>query len=161
MSKNSNFLTKEGVAKLEKELEILKSDRRTEVAERIKAAIALGDLSENSEYEDAKNEQAFLEGKIAELELKLRTAEIISEDEHKNHGGVQLGSHVKLLNLSTNSEMEYTIVGSEEADPFEGRMSNESPIGAAILGHEEGDEVEVQVPSGTRTMRILSIEKGE
>lgn len=157
MSKKNNFMTSEGLAKLEKELDYLKSVKRTEVAERIKSAIALGDLSENSEYEDAKNEQAFLEGKISDLENKLRTVEIIDETEIGN--GVQLGSIVVLLNQETGTETEYTIVGSDEADPFAGLMSNESPIGSAIMGHVEGDEVEVQVPSGIRHMKILSIRK--
>ena len=157
MSKKNNFMTSEGLAKLEKELDYLKSVKRTEVAERIKSAIALGDLSENSEYEDAKNEQAFLEGKISDLENKLRTAEIIEEAEIGN--GVQLGSTVVLLNQETGTETEYTIVGSDEADPFAGLMSNESPIGSAIMGHVEGDEVEIQVPSGIRHMKILSIRK--
>jgi len=157
MSKKNNFMTSEGLAKLEKELDYLKSVKRTEVAERIKSAIALGDLSENSEYEDAKNEQAFLEGKISDLENKLRTAEVIDESEIGN--GVQLGSIVVLLNQETGTETEYTIVGSDEADPFAGLMSNESPIGSAIMGHVEGEEVEVQVPSGIRHMKILSIRK--
>jgi len=157
MSKKNNFMTSEGLAKLEKELDYLKSVKRTEVAERIKSAIALGALSENSEYEDAKNEQAFLEGKISDLENKLRTAEVIDESEIGN--GVQLGSIVVLLNQETGTETEYTIVGSDEADPFAGLMSNESPIGSAIMGHVEGEEVEVQVPSGIRHMKILSIRK--
>ena len=157
MSKKNNFMTSVCRAKLEKELVYLKSVRREEVAERIKSAIALGDLSENSEYEDAKNEQAFLEGKISDLENKLRTVEIIDESEVGN--GVQLGSIVVLLNQETGTETEYTIVGSDEADPFAGLMSNESPIGSAIMGHVEGDEVEVQVPSGIRHMKILSIRK--
>jgi transcription elongation factor GreA len=157
MSKKNNYMTGEGIAKLEKELEYLKSTRREEVAERIKSAIALGDLSENSEYEDAKNEQAFLEGKIADLENKLRTAEVI--DESAMGSGVQLGAQVTLLNLETGTESEYTLVGSDEADPFAGLMSNESPIGAAIMGHQEGDEVEVHVPSGVRHMKIISIRK--
>ena len=157
MSKKNNFMTSEGLAKLEKELDYLKSVKRTEVAERIKSAIALGDLSENSEYEDAKNEQAFLEGKISDLENKLRTAEII--DDAEVGAGVQLGSTVVLLNQQTGTETEYTIVGSDEADPFAGMMSNESPIGSAIMGHVEGDEVEVQVPSGIRHMKIISIRK--
>ena len=157
MSKKNNFMTSEGLAKLEKELDYLKSVKRTEVAERIKSAIALGDLSENSEYEDAKNEQAFLEGKISDLENKLRTAEII--DDAEVGAGVQLGSTVVLLNQETGTETEYTIVGSDEADPFAGMMSNESPIGSAIMGHVEGEEVEVQVPSGIRHMKIISIRK--
>ena len=157
MSKKNNYMTSEGIAKLEKELDYLKSVRREEVAERIKSAIALGDLSENSEYEDAKNEQAFLEGKIADLENKLRTAELI-DDSALGHG-VQLGSIVVLQNVETGTESEYTLVGSDEADPFSGLMSNESPIGAAIMGHAEGEEVEVQVPTGIRHMKILSIRK--
>ena len=157
MSKKNNYMTSEGIAKLEKELDYLKSTRREEVAERIKSAIALGDLSENSEYEDAKNEQAFLEGKIADLENKLRTAELI--DDTANENGVQLGSKVVLRNVETGSESEYTLVGSDEADPFAGLMSNESPVGAAIMGHVEGDEVEVQVPSGIRRMLIVSVVK--
>ena len=116
MSKKNNYMTSEGIAKLEKELDYLKSVRREEVAERIKSAIALGDLSENSEYEDAKNEQAFLEGKIADLENKLRTAELI-DDSALGHG-VQLGSIVVLENVETGTESEYTLVGSDEANPL-------------------------------------------
>ena len=157
MSKKNNYMTSEGIAKLEQELEYLKSVRRGEVAERIKSAIALGDLSENSEYEDAKNEQSFLEGKIFELENKLRTAEII-EETGSGHG-IQLGSTVSLKNLETEAVYEYTIVGSDEADPFDNKLSNDSPVGAAIMGHVTGDKVEIVTPGGVRHMQILNVKE--
>lgn len=152
------LLTKEGLQKLQEELDYLKNVKRREVAERIKEAISYGDLSENSEYEDSKNEQAFVEGRILELEDKIKSAKVITE--HKNTKTVQLGSHVAIQNLTRkSSEREsYVIVGSTEADPMHHKISNESPIGHAILDHKAGDTVSVNAPSGVSDYKILKIE---
>jgi transcription elongation factor GreA len=152
------YLTKDGVKKLEEKLEVLKTIRRQEVAERIREAITLGDLSENSEYDDAKNEQAFVEGEIASIEHTLRHAEIISQG-NTFCGSVAVGCTLKLRNKATGAELQYTIVGSDEADPFTGRISNESPIGAALMGKKTGDVVEVDVPGGKRQLEIISIDR--
>ena len=152
------LLTAEGLKKLEEELNYYKSVRRIEVAERIKIAISYGDISENSEYDDAKNEQAFIEGHIIELENKINTAKII--DENVKGDTVTVGSKVTLLDEEFNEELEYTIVGSSEADPFNNRISNESPVGVAILGKAKGDKVEVNTPDGMVSFKILSIQYG-
>jgi transcription elongation factor GreA len=152
------YLTKDGVKKLEEKLEHLKTTRRQEVAERIREAISLGDLSENSEYDDAKNEQAFVEGEIASIEHTLRHAEVIS-DKSGSNGSVSVGCVVKLKNRATGADLNYTIVGSDEADPFKGRISNESPIGAALMNKRIGDVVEVDVPGGKRQLEIISINR--
>lgn len=149
------LLTAEGLKKLEEELAHFKSVRRIEVAQRIKTAIEYGDISENSEYDDAKNEQAFIEGHIIELENKINTAKIIDESTRKNV--VSVGSKVKLLDEEYNEELEYVIVGSSEADPFNNRISNESPVGSAILGKKKGAKVEVNTPDGVATFKILAI----
>lgn len=149
------LLTAEGLKKLEEELAHYKSVRRIEVAQRIKTAIEYGDISENSEYDDAKNEQAFIEGHIIELENKINTAKIIDEKTRKNV--VSVGSKVKLLDEEFNEELDYVIVGSSEADPFNNRISNESPIGSAILGKKKGATVEVNTPDGVATFKILAI----
>lgn len=149
------LLTAEGLKKLEEELAHYKSVRRIEVAQRIKTAIEYGDISENSEYDDAKNEQAFIEGHIIELENKINTAKIIDEKTRKNV--VSVGSKVKLLNEEFNEELDYVIVGSSEADPFNNRISNESPVGSAILGKKKGATVEVNTPDGVATFKILAI----
>ena len=149
------LLTAEGLKKLEEVLAHFKSVRRIEVAQRIKTAIEYGDISENSEYDDAKNEQAFIEGHIIELENKINTAKII--DEKTRTSAVSVGSKVKLLDTAYNEEIEYVIVGSSEADPFNNRISNESPVGSAILGKKQGDSVEVNTPDGPVTFKILSI----
>ncbi|MBD8976618.1 transcription elongation factor GreA [Veillonella magna] len=149
------LLTAEGLEKLKQELEHFKSVRRMEVAERLKAAIALGDISENSEYDDAKNEQAFIEGHIIDLENKINTAKIIDETTRRNT--VQVGSKVRLLDKAYNEEVEYVIVGSSEADPFNSRISNESPVGSAIIGSKKGDEVEVSTPDGPVIFEVLEI----
>ena len=143
------LLTAEGLKKLEEELAYYKSVRRIEVSERIKTAIEYGDISENSEYDDAKNEQAFIEGHIVELENKINTAKIID---------VSVGSKVTVLDTMYNDELEYVIVGSSEADPFNNRISNESPVGKAILGKRKGDEVEVSTPDGPVTFKVLAIQ---
>lgn len=149
------LLTAEGLKKLEEELAHYKSVRRIEVAQRIKTAIEYGDISENSEYDDAKNEQAFIEGHIIGLENKINTAKIIDEKTRKNV--VSVGSKVKLLDEEFNEELDYVIVGSSEADPFNNRISNESPVGSAILGKKKGATVEVNTPDGVATFKILAI----
>jgi transcription elongation factor GreA len=149
------LLTREGLKKLQEELEKLKTEGRLEVAERLREAIAYGDLSENSEYEDAKNEQAFIEGRILELENKVKNAKIITG---KHTTVVQIGSEVTIRNItSRGNEETYTIVGSTEADPLDHKLSNESPIGAAILEYGKGDKVKVEAPAGVFTYEICKI----
>jgi len=149
-------LTKEGLAKLEQELEMLKTVKRREVAERIKQAIEFGDISENSEYEDAKNEQAFIEGRILTLEKMLRNAKLIEHVENDSNE-VHLGVKVSLKDLEYGDEVEYTLVGSAEADPMNNKISHESPVGKAILGKKEGEVVEVNVPAGKLKYKILAV----
>ena len=156
MADQKMILTKDGLKKLQDELENLKSVRRIEVAERIKQAIAFGDISENSEYDDAKNEQAFIEGRIQELEQKLRNVEVISE-EKKPKNVVTMGCKVVVRDLEFDEDMEYTLVGTAEADPEAMRISNESPVGAAILGQKVGKTVEVQAPVGVIKYKIMKI----
>ncbi len=158
MTEKKIILTKDGLKKLENELENLKTVRRKEVAERLKEAIALGDISENSEYDDAKNEQAFIEGRIQELEVKLRNVEVISDDK-KSKSKVTIGSKVVLLDMEFDEEEEYTLVGSAEADPSQGLISNESPVGAAILGQKTGTVVDVHAPNGVLKYKIVKIKK--
>ncbi|TBL69050.1 transcription elongation factor GreA [Paenibacillus thalictri] len=141
------ILTQEGLKKLEEELEHLKSVKRREVAERIKVAIGYGDISENSEYEDAKNEQAFVEGRVLTLEKMLRNARIINNDE-VDVNTVGVGSIVSLKDLEMGEIVEYTIVGTAESDPFQNKISNESPVGKAIIGKTKGSVVDVSVPAG-------------
>jgi transcription elongation factor GreA len=154
------ILTVEGLKKLEEKLDYLKSVKRREVAERIKQAIEFGDISENSEYEDAKNEQAFIEGEIITLEKNLRNAKVIDEGEISTDI-VTIGSTVTLKDLKFDDELEYTIVGSTEADPTEFRISNESPVGAAILGKEIGSVIEVNVPAGILKYEIINIKRNQ
>lgn len=156
MAEKETILTEEGLKKIEQKLEYLKTVKRREVAERIKQAIDFGDISENSEYDDAKNEQAFIEGEILTLEKMLRNAKIIHED-GANGQVVSLGTTVKLKDLEYGDVFEYTLVGSAEADPMENRISNESPVGAAILGKNRGSIVEVNVPAGLLKYEILDI----
>ncbi len=155
MPEKEVILTVEGLKKLEDELELLKTQKRREVAERIKQAIEFGDISENSEYEDAKNEQAFIEGRIITLEKMLRNARVI--DEHDGTDSVGLGNTVLLKDLDLGDEEEYTIVGSAEADPGTNKISNESPVGKAVLGQTQGTVVEVTVPAGALRYQILNI----
>jgi len=157
--KKATLITKEGLAKLVEELENLKTVKRKEVAARIKEAISFGDLSENSEYEEAKNEQAFVEGRILELEQKIKNAKIISEST-KAKKSIQLGTTVHLKNLTKKKDESevYTIVGSTEADPFEGKISNESPIGDALLDKEKGDTIKVRVPAGSVEYKIVKLD---
>ncbi|MBQ3284677.1 MAG: transcription elongation factor GreA [Ruminococcus sp.] len=152
------MITAEGLKKLEEELEYLKGQKRKEVAEKIKVARSYGDLSENSEYDDAKNEQAILEARIVTIEATLKNAVLIDEESMTNEH-VHVGSSVRLLNLRTDSEVSYTIVGSNEANPSEGKISDESPVGAALIGHSVGDAVEVEVPVGVVGFKILEIYK--
>lgn len=152
------LLTQEGYDNLEKELEFLKTEKRAEISERIKVALGFGDLSENSEYDEAKNAQASNEIKIAELENKLRYAKIIDESEIDTKT-VQVGNKVKILDMEYDEEIEYTIVGSTEVDLALNRISNESPIGAALLGAKKNQVIEVNVPAGIMKYKILGISK--
>jgi len=154
--KKATLITREGLDKLVEELEYLKNTRRREVAARIKEAISYGDLSENAEYEEAKNEQAFVEGRILELEEKIKTAKIIS-DKAKVTKTIQLGNTVHLKNKKKDEVEIYTLVGSEEANPFDGKISNESPIGSALLDRKKGDTVKVAVPAGTVEYEIVKV----
>jgi transcription elongation factor GreA len=158
MSEKEVLLTPAGLKKLEDELENLKSVKRREVAERIKLAISYGDISENSEYEDAKNEQAFVEGRIITLEKMLRHARVIHEEEVDTRV-VSIGSTVKVHDVEFKEDIEYIIVGSAESDPMENKISNESPVGKALLGKKVGAKVEVQVPSGKMEYEVLAIHK--
>lgn len=158
MKEKEVILTTEGLRKLEEELETLKSVRRREVAERIKQAVEFGDLTENSEYEDAKNEQAFLEGQIITLEKMLRNARVIDAAEIGTDV-VSVGSTVLLEDLADGTEYTYTIVGSAEADPGALKISNESPVGQALLGQPKGTIIEVEVPDGRRKLMIRDIMK--
>lgn len=158
MEEKEVLLTQEGYNKLEKELEYLRTEKRAEVAERIKVALGFGDLSENSEYDEAKNSQAENEIKIVNLETKLRYAKIIDESEIDTKS-VQVGNTVKIKDLEFNEEEEYTIVGSTEVDLSLNRISNESPIGAALIGAKKGQEIEVKVPVGIVKYKVMSIKK--
>ena len=152
------LLTREGLKRLEEELENLKTVRRQEVAARIKQAIAFGDIRENSEYEDAKNEQAFIEGSIMDLDKKLRYARII-EDTEVDEAIVSVGATVILEDIEAGEKTEYTIVGSMEADPLKSKISNESPVGMAVLGQNVGAVVDVIAPAGIIKYRVLNIKK--
>ena len=158
MEEKEVILTQEGYDTLEKELEYLRTDKRAEIADRIKVALGFGDLSENSEYDEAKNAQAENEVKIAELENKLRYAKIIDESEIDTKT-VQIGNTVKLHDIEFDEDIEYTIVGSTEVNLEENRISNESPIGKALLGAKKNQVVNVEAPAGTIQYKILSIKK--
>lgn len=158
MEEKEVLLTQEGYNKLEKELEYLRTEKRAEVAERIKVALGFGDLSENSEYDEAKNSQAENEIKIVNLETKLRYAKIIDESEIDTKS-VQVGNTVRIKDLEFNEEEEYTIVGSTEVDLSLNRISNESPIGSALIGAKKGQEIEVKVPVGIVKYKVISIKK--
>ena len=159
MAEKEVILTSEGLAKLEQELELLKGVKRREVAERIKQAIEFGDISENSEYEDAKNEQAFIEGRIITLEKMLRNAKLIEPMENDTNT-VYIGAKIMLKDMEYGDEFEYTVVGSAEADPLKNKISFESPVGKAILGQNKGDTVEVVVPAGKLKYKILEVMQG-
>lgn len=157
-SEEAVLLTQKGLDALKDELNTLKKEKRKEVAERLKEAISYGDLSENSEYEEAKNEQAFVEGRIVELEKMIKNAQII--DEKKAHSGkrVQIGTTVKIKNLTKKEDPEqFTIVGSTETDPLKSRISNESPIGSALLGKKKGEKVSIDAPAGKFDFEILEL----
>jgi transcription elongation factor GreA len=149
-------MTQAGKDKLVQEIEYLKSVKRKEVVERIKIARSFGDLSENSEYDSAKEEQAFVEGRITTLENMIRNAKIIEESEMTSDA-VSLGRSVTFVELPDGEEETYAIVGSAEADPFEGKISNDSPIAKSLIGKKVGDEVSVQTPGGEMNVRIISI----
>ena len=158
MEEKDVILTQEGFNNLEKELEYLKTEKRVEIAERIKVALGFGDLSENSEYDEAKNAQSENEIKIAELENILRHAKIIDEKEIDTKT-VQIGNTVQLHDIEFDEDVEYTIVGSTEVNLAENRISNESPIGRALLGAKKGATVDVEAPAGIIQYKILSIKK--
>ena len=159
MSETKKFvMTYEGVKKLEDDLEILKSVKRKEITEKIKVALGYGDLSENSEYDEAKNEQAFTEGRIIQLENMLKNAVVVDGSEIPTDK-VSVGTKVKVKDYEFDEEVEYSIVGSAEADPMEFKISNESPVGAALLGKKVGEIVEVLVPGGINKFEILGIRR--
>jgi len=158
MEEKEVLLTQEGYDNLEKELEYLKTEKRTEISERIKVALGFGDLSENSEYDEAKNAQASNEIKIAELENKLRYAKIIDESEIDTKT-VQVGNRVIILDLEYNEELEYTIVGSTEVDLSQNKISNESPIGSALMGAKKNQIVEAKTPGGIAKYKVVNIKK--
>jgi transcription elongation factor GreA len=158
MSDKEIILTQDGLKKLEDELEHLKSVKRREVAERIKVAIGYGDISENSEYEDAKNEQAFIEGRVITLEKMLRNARIINNDDIATDT-VSIGSKVTVEDIELRDSVEYYIVGTAESDPLQNKISNESPVGKAILGKKKGTVVDVSVPAGIIQYKIVDIQK--
>ena len=150
------LLTPEGLEKLKGEIEYLKNDKRREVAERIKHAREFGDISENSEYDDAKNEQAMVEQKIAQLEERLTRARLI-EKKDVPKGVVAVGTRVRLKDMDANETIEYVIVGSAEANPREQKLSNESPVGRAIIGRKKGETVEVAAPRGSLKYKIMDV----
>ena len=158
MEEKEVILTQEGYDKIEKELEFLRTEKRTEIAERIKVARGFGDLSENSEYDEAKNAQSENEQQIAELEAKIRHAKVIDSSEIDTKT-VQIGNTVKLYDEEFEEEIEYTIVGSTEVNLAENKISNESPVGAALLGKKKNDMVEVKTPGGIAKYKVLSITK--
>jgi transcription elongation factor GreA len=153
-----NVMTYEGIKKMEDELDYLKTTRRKEVTEKIKVALSFGDLSENSEYDEAKNDQAFLEGRIIQIEKMLKSATIIDESEIIKDI-VNVGSIVKVKDYEFDEEVDFLMVGSAEADPIENKISSESPVGSALMGKKAGDIVEVQVPDGVVKFEILNISR--
>lgn len=159
MSETKKFvMTYEGVKKLEDELEFLKTVKRKEITEKIKVALGYGDLSENSEYDEAKNEQAFTEGRIMQLENTLKNAVVVDETEIPTDK-VGVGTIVKVKDYEFDEEVEYSLVGSAEADPMNYKISNESPVGAALLGKKVGDLIEVLVPGGVNKFEVLGIRR--
>ncbi len=158
MSKKEVLLTYEGLKKLEEELEFLKGEKRKEIADRIKQSLAFGDISENSEYDEAKNEQAQNEVRIVQLESMLKNASIIDEEEVDTKV-VNLGARVKIRDIKSKEDYDYQIVGSTEADPASNRISNESPVGSALLGHKVGETVDIEVPGGKIKFKVIDIYK--
>ena len=157
MSAKQVILTVDGLKRLEQELEELKTVKRKDVAEKIKVALSFGDLSENSEYDEAKNEQAMVEARIVQLEAILKNAKVLG-DEEVDRDVVNLGSKVKIRDVEFDEIMEYHLVGSTEADPMNGKISDESPVGKAILGHRVGEIVQAEAPSGMVDYEILEIQ---
>ncbi len=154
------ILTPEGYKKLQEEIEVLSTERRREVAERIRIAREFGDIAENAEYDSAKNDQAHLEARIAMLEERLKNARVVTKKEitaAQKSGEVSVGTKVKLKDMGSNKTFEYHIVGSAEANPAEMKLSNESPVGKAIIGHKKGDVVEVAAPRGAMKYKIMEI----
>lgn len=154
MSNKAIYLTEEGLKELTEELEHLKTVKRPEVIQALKEARSLGDLSENAEYDAARNEQAVVEGRIKELEIMIENVEIISGE---SNGKISIGSTVKLIYIDENEEEEYKIVGSQESDPFNNKISNESPLAIAILNHKKDDIVTVDSPTGKYDVKILDV----
>ena len=150
------MLTKEGLEKYQEELETLRNVKRKEISEKIKVALSFGDLSENSEYDEAKNEQAKIEARIADLEVMLKNVKIITEEEMTGDK-VHVGSTVKILDLEFNEEETFQLVGSAEADPRSGKISDDSPIGKAIIGHVAGETVDAETPGGLVQIKIVEI----
>ena len=153
-----NLVTQSGLKKMEEELEYYKTVRRKEVIDTIGIARAFGDLSENSEYDEAKNEQAKVEAKITELEEKLKIVKVVDDSEIRTDE-VNIGNKVKVLNLNLNKEIDYSVVGSAEVDPFNNKISDESPIGKVLIGAKKGDTVQYDTPKGTFKLEILDISK--
>jgi len=158
MPANQTFLTAEGYKKLSDELDQLRTDGREQIANKIKEARSFGDLSENAEYDEAMNEQAIMEAKIARLEEELKNARIL-DTEDLSTDEICIGAHVQVRDLTYNEDLEFQIIGKAQANPDENRISDESPVGRALLGHKEGDVVEVEVPSGTVRFEIQRISK--
>lgn len=158
MVSNEVILTPEGLKKLEEELEYLRGEKRREIADKIKQSLAFGDISENSEYDTAKDEQARVEGRIVQIENMLKNAKLIDEDEIDIRT-VNLGSKVVVVDIETNERIEYLIVGSAEADPSKGKISNQSPVGKALIGRKKNNVIEVQVPGGITKLKIVEISK--
>jgi transcription elongation factor GreA len=156
---DQTLVTKEGLKKLQEEHDFLKTEKRKEVAQRLKEAISYGDLSENSEYQEAKNEQAFIEGRILELDQMIKSAKIITEKKSDGRGkDIQIGTTVTVRNKTDNDDpMVYTIVGSTEANPIEQKISNESPVGKSLLGKKKGDVVDVSTPSGSYKYEVIKV----
>lgn len=153
-----NILTYEGLKKYEDELQNLKINRRQEVAQKLKEARAQGDLSENAEYDAAKDEQSDIESRIVEIEAILKNAEVVDEEE-VDLKKINVGCQVKLLDVEYNEEMVYKIVGSSEADSLQGKISNESPVGRALIGHKKGDEVTIETQAGNVIYKVLQIKR--
>ena len=157
MEEKGILISQEGFEKLEKELDYLRTTKRAEIAEKIKVALGFGDLSENSEYESAKDEQAMVESRIAQIENMLQYAEIIdNEDVDKDE--VSMGRTITIQELPDEEPEEYQIVGESESDPFNGKISNESPMAKGLLGHKVGEVVEVEVPNGTIKLKIVKVD---
>ncbi len=154
----TSFLTREGYEKLQEELEHLRTTKRQEIAERLHEAMEGGELIENAEYEAAKNEQAFVEGRIKELEILLATARVIDESKGGNGGIIQVGSTITILEDGALDPEVYTIVGAAEANPTLGRVSNESPLGKVLLGHKPGDKIQVDAPAGSFMVEVMKVE---